>query len=202
MIEIQNLVKTYDDFKAVDGLTFSVGAGEIVGLVGPNGAGKTTTLRCLSGIIPPTSGRVAIDGHDLDREPVEAKRKLAFVPDEPHLFEHSYGLGQVLPSTALWMVRSPTTFPILTRLRELVLDASKETSWHGEKKVNKWFQNKEVGIELAAAYLGYQYRRYSEDLDKAVAAYNAGSARYKEGKFVNEGYVIKFHRALHKLSHD
>jgi ABC-2 type transport system ATP-binding protein len=66
----------------------SVGKGEILGLVGPNGAGKTTTLRCLAGIIPTTSGKVRICGFDLEEEPIEAKRRLAFVPDEPHLFDH------------------------------------------------------------------------------------------------------------------
>jgi len=86
-IEIQDLVKTYDGSPAVDGLSLAVAGGEIVGLVGPNGAGKTTTLRCLAGILPPTSGRIAIAGHDLAAEPVEARRQLAFVPDEPRLFE-------------------------------------------------------------------------------------------------------------------
>jgi ABC-2 type transport system ATP-binding protein len=75
-------------FTAVDDLSFTVGSGEIVGLIGPNGAGKTTTLRALAGILRPTSGRVAIDGHDLGAAPLEAKRRLAFMPDEPHLFEY------------------------------------------------------------------------------------------------------------------
>jgi ABC-2 type transport system ATP-binding protein len=86
-IEIHDLVKTYDGSAAVDGLSLAVESGEIVGLVGPNGAGKTTTLRCLAGILPPTSGRIAIAGHDLAAAPVEARRQLAFVPDEPRLFE-------------------------------------------------------------------------------------------------------------------
>jgi len=88
MIEIDRLVKTYEGFLAVDGLSLSVGKGEILGLVGPNGAGKTTTLRCLAGIIPPTSGSIRICGFDLEEEPIEARRRLAFVPDEPHLFDH------------------------------------------------------------------------------------------------------------------
>jgi ABC-2 type transport system ATP-binding protein len=88
MIEIQSLVKNYDGFLAADGVTFRVDPGEIVGLVGPNGAGKTTTLRCLTGIIPPTEGTIRVAGHGIDTEPVEAKRGLAFVPDEPHLFDH------------------------------------------------------------------------------------------------------------------
>jgi ABC-2 type transport system ATP-binding protein len=65
-----------------------VANGEIVGLIGPNGAGKTTTLRTLAGILRPTSGRVRIEGHDLIEAPIEAKKCLAFMPDEPHLFEY------------------------------------------------------------------------------------------------------------------
>ena len=88
MIEIDGLVKTYGSIHAVSGLCFSVRAGEILGLVGPNGAGKTTTLRCTTGIIPPTSGRISIAGFDLAQQPLDAKRRLAFVPDEPRLFDY------------------------------------------------------------------------------------------------------------------
>lgn len=88
MIEIDQLVKVYDGNRAVDALSLTVQPGEILGLVGPNGAGKTSTLRCLCGVIPATSGRIAICGHDLVAEPVEARRRLAFVPDEPRLFEY------------------------------------------------------------------------------------------------------------------
>lgn len=88
MIEIEGLVKNYEGFTAVNDLSLRVAPGEILGVVGPNGAGKTTTLRCLCGIIPATSGTIRICGHDLDLEPVAARRELAFVPDEPHLFDH------------------------------------------------------------------------------------------------------------------
>jgi ABC-2 type transport system ATP-binding protein len=88
MIEIDSLTKRYGEFTAVDGLSFRVGAGEVMGLVGPNGAGKTTTLRCLSGIVPATLGNARIDGIDVAADPVGAKHRLAFIPDEPRLFEH------------------------------------------------------------------------------------------------------------------
>ncbi|HEX3527333.1 MAG TPA: ABC transporter ATP-binding protein [Thermoanaerobaculia bacterium] len=88
MIRIENLVKVYDSTPAVDDLSLTVGSGEILGLVGPNGAGKTTTLRCLAGILPPTSGRIEIAGYDLKTAPEEARRRLAFVSDEPRLFEN------------------------------------------------------------------------------------------------------------------
>ena len=87
-IAVEHFTRTYGSFTAVDDLSLTVGSGEIVGLIGPNGAGKTTTLRSLAGILRPTSGRVRIDGHDIIEDPLEAKRRLAFMPDEPHLFEY------------------------------------------------------------------------------------------------------------------
>ena len=87
MIEVDSLAKFYGSFAAVRGLSFIVRPGEVLGLVGPNGAGKTTTLRCLAGIIPPSSGSVRIAGKDLAADPIGAKRALAFFPDEPRLYE-------------------------------------------------------------------------------------------------------------------
>jgi ABC-2 type transport system ATP-binding protein len=87
-LSVEHLRRTYGAFTAVDDLSFEVRAGEIVGLIGPNGAGKTTTLRSLAGILKPTSGLVRIDTCDIAGAPLEAKRRLAFMPDEPHLFEY------------------------------------------------------------------------------------------------------------------
>jgi ABC-2 type transport system ATP-binding protein len=88
MIQVENLTKVYGTLTAVQDLSFRVEAGEILGLVGPNGAGKTTTLRSLAGIIPPTSGRIQIAGNDLATDALAAKSLLAFIPDEPQLFEY------------------------------------------------------------------------------------------------------------------
>jgi ABC-2 type transport system ATP-binding protein len=88
MIRVSRLVKMYGRFTAVNDLSFDVAPGEIVGLLGPNGAGKTSTLRCIVGIHAPTSGEIAIDGHSIVREPVAAKRQIAFMADEPHLFDY------------------------------------------------------------------------------------------------------------------
>ena len=87
-IEVLSLSKSYGDFVAVKDLSFTVKEGEILGLVGPNGAGKTTTLRALAGIHPPTSGQLRIKGFDLREDAVDAKRHLAFFPDEPRLFDY------------------------------------------------------------------------------------------------------------------
>lgn len=88
MIEVSGLTRLYGDLVAVDELSFRVAPGEIMGLVGPNGAGKTTTLRSLAGIIAPTRGAIRINGADLRTDPLAAKRALAFIPDEPQLFEY------------------------------------------------------------------------------------------------------------------
>ncbi|HVE87607.1 MAG TPA: ABC transporter ATP-binding protein [Myxococcales bacterium] len=87
-LQVEGLGKIYGEVRAVTGLSFDVRAGEIVGLVGPNGAGKTSTLRCLSGIIPPNEGQIRVAGRSLGDDPVAVKRDLAFIPDEPRLFEY------------------------------------------------------------------------------------------------------------------
>ena len=86
-IEVSGLTKRYDSLVAVKDLSFAVKRGEVLGLVGPNGAGKTTTLRALAGIHPPSDGTIRICGFDLRNDAVDAKRHLAFMPDEPRLFD-------------------------------------------------------------------------------------------------------------------
>ncbi len=88
VLQVEGLGKIYGELRAVSDLSFQVERGEVLGLVGPNGAGKTTTLRCLGGIIPPTQGRIQIAGFDLQKDPVRAKAALAFLPDEPRLFDY------------------------------------------------------------------------------------------------------------------
>jgi ABC-2 type transport system ATP-binding protein len=87
-LEVSDLEKSYEAVRAIAGVTLSVAEGEILGLVGPNGAGKTTTLRCLAGILRPSRGSVRIYGKDIATDPVGAKKLLAFLPDEPRLFEY------------------------------------------------------------------------------------------------------------------
>jgi ABC-2 type transport system ATP-binding protein len=99
VIEVDCVTRNYGSFAAVRDLSFRVESGEVLGLVGPNGAGKTTTLRCIVGIIPPTTGDVRIDGHSISRDPLAAKRAIGFMPDEPRLFEH-LTVGEHLQFTA------------------------------------------------------------------------------------------------------
>ena len=86
MIEAQNLSRRYGDFTAVDGISFSVNEGEIVGMLGPNGAGKTTTIRMITGFLPPTNGWVTVAGKDLFESPREARRQLGYLPENVALY--------------------------------------------------------------------------------------------------------------------
>ena len=87
MIALHNLVKQYGKFTAVDDVSLEVGPGQIHGFLGPNGAGKTTTLRMIAGLLKPTSGRILVNGHDLEEAPEEAKASLGFIPDRPFIYE-------------------------------------------------------------------------------------------------------------------
>ena len=81
MIKIENLVKTFGAKRAVDGISFGVERGEVLGFLGPNGAGKSTTMRMITGFMPATSGTVSVGGHDVAESPLEAKRLIGYLPE-------------------------------------------------------------------------------------------------------------------------
>jgi ABC-2 type transport system ATP-binding protein len=81
MIKIENLVKTFGAKRAVDGISFSVERGEVLGFLGPNGAGKSTTMRMITGFMPASSGKVSVGGHDVAESPLEAKRLIGYLPE-------------------------------------------------------------------------------------------------------------------------
>lgn len=94
MLKIQNLSKSYNKgaIKAVDKLSMHVKRGEIFGFLGPNGAGKTTTIKMIVGLLNPDEGNVIINGYDNQRQPLEAKRSIAYVPDNPDIYERLTGI--------------------------------------------------------------------------------------------------------------
>lgn len=87
MIEVKNLTKRFSGRTAVDGISFQVQPGEVVGFLGPNGAGKSTTMRMLTGYLPPTSGSAAISGHDVFNDSMKARREIGFMPENVPLYE-------------------------------------------------------------------------------------------------------------------
>ena len=92
MLKINNLTKTYGAKKAVDNLTLHIAPGEIYGFIGHNGAGKTTTLKSVCGILDFDSGEILIDGMSIKSAPVECKRKIAYIPDNPDMYEYMSGI--------------------------------------------------------------------------------------------------------------
>ncbi len=91
MLQIEHLTKSYGDKKAVDDLSLHILPGEIYGFIGHNGAGKTTTLKCAVGILRPDGGEILVDGVSVRQEPLAAKRKLAYIPDNPDLYDYMTG---------------------------------------------------------------------------------------------------------------
>jgi ABC-2 type transport system ATP-binding protein len=86
LIEARDITKRYGDFLAVDHVSFTAEAGDVVGFLGPNGAGKTTTMRILTGFLPATDGIAKIDGHDIFEEPLAARRAVGYLPETPPLY--------------------------------------------------------------------------------------------------------------------
>ncbi len=81
MIKVENLIKTFGPKRAVDGVSFAVERGEVLGFLGPNGAGKSTSMRMITGFIPPTSGTVTVGGFDMLENPIPAKRLIGYLPE-------------------------------------------------------------------------------------------------------------------------
>ena len=87
MIEVTNLTKTFGSTVAVNNLNLHIKRGELFVFLGPNGAGKTTTIKLITGLLKPTSGQVKVNGYDIGRKPVEAKKCLGYISDHPYLYE-------------------------------------------------------------------------------------------------------------------
>ena len=92
MVEIQGLCKSYDNKRVVDNLDLTINDGEIYGFIGHNGAGKTTTIKCLIGILSFEKGEILIDGLSIRDKPIECKRKIAYIPDNPDLYNYMSGI--------------------------------------------------------------------------------------------------------------
>jgi len=148
MIRIDNVVKRYGGFTAVDGVSLDVAEGEIHGFLGPNGAGKTTTIRMIAGLLKPTSGAISINGHDLQREPEAAKASLGFVPDRPFIYE-KLTAGEFLRFHAgLYGIEANGT---RERIRELLLLFELQ-HWEGEL-VEAFSHGMRQRLVMCAAFL-------------------------------------------------
>lgn len=107
MLEIQHLTKTYGNKKAVDDLSLTINAGEIYGFIGHNGAGKTTTLKSVVGILKFDSGEIKVNGISVKDDPVAVKRNIAYIPDNPDLYEFMSGISYLNFIADIFDVKEP-----------------------------------------------------------------------------------------------
>ena len=149
MIKVEGLTKYYGDFLAVDGISFEVNKGEIVGLLGPNGAGKTTTLRILTGYLLPSSGNVKIKDYDIYKDLREIKRIIGYLPEATPLY------NEMIVYDYLWFVADSKEIEESERLSELknVAEICQiKNVMH--KPVNELSKGYKQRVGLAAALLG------------------------------------------------
>jgi ABC-2 type transport system ATP-binding protein len=139
LIRLVQLTKRYGKFTAVDGIDLVIPSGELFGFLGPNGAGKTTTFRMIAGILQPTSGTVEIGGIDISRRPLEAKRRLGFIPDRPFVYDKLTGGEFLRFAAALYGQQGPAIERRIDELLELFelsrwKDELTETYSHGMRQ--------------------------------------------------------------------
>ncbi len=102
MIRLTGLTKTYGEFTALHPLDLHVKSGELFGFLGPNGAGKTSTIRMMVGVLQPSGGTIEIAGHDMQTDPIEAKRHIGYIPDRPFLYDKLTGSEFLTFVSGLW----------------------------------------------------------------------------------------------------
>jgi ABC-2 type transport system ATP-binding protein len=139
LIRLVQLTKRYGKFTAVDGIDLVIPTGELFGFLGPNGAGKTTTFRMIAGILQPTSGTVEIGGIDIIRRPLEAKKRLGFIPDRPFVYDKLTGGEFLRFAAALYGQEGPAIERRIDELLELFelsrwKDELTETYSHGMRQ--------------------------------------------------------------------
>ena len=149
MLTLEALTKRFPGAAApaVDNLNLTVAPGELFALLGPNGAGKTTTINCLLGFLTPDSGRALIDGLDVAREPLETKRRLAYIPEQVNLYGHFSGAENLAYFSDLAGHRYPDA-----ELRRFLADAGLQATAHDQRVsgYSKGMRQK-VGIAIALA---------------------------------------------------
>ena len=148
MIAVENLVKRYGAFTAVDGVSLDVQPGQIHGFLGPNGAGKTTTIRMIAGLLKPTSGRILVNGHDAAVEPEAAKASLGFIPDRPFVYE-KLTAGEFLRFHA--GIYGLDGAPVATRAKEM-LEMFELTRWEHEL-IESYSHGMKQRLVMAAAFM-------------------------------------------------
>ncbi|MDD6663498.1 MAG: ABC transporter ATP-binding protein [Bulleidia sp.] len=185
MLEINGLSKSYGSHKAVDNLSMSIANGEIHGFIGHNGAGKTTTLRSIAGIMQFEEGTIMIDGHSIKEEPLACKKIMAYIPDNPDLYEFMSGIQYLNFIADIFGVDVSTRDERIHRYTDLfeitnVLDDAISSYSHGMKQklaiVSAWIHEPKlilmdepfVGLDPKASHILKQMMREFCDQGNAI----------------------------------
>ena len=185
MLEINGLSKSYGSHKAVDNLCMRIANGEIDGFIGPNGAGKTTTLRSIAGIMQFEEGTIMIDGHSIKEEPLACKKIMAYIPDNPDLYEFMSGIQYLNFIADIFGVDVSTRDERIHRYTDLfeitnVLDDAISSYSHGMKQklaiVSAWIHEPKlilmdepfVGLDPKASHILKQMMREFCDQGNAI----------------------------------
>ena len=147
MLSAEGLIKRFNGVAAVDGLSLTVGRGEIFALLGPNGAGKTTTINCFLGFVAPDRGRTTVGGVDVAMYPLETKRSLAYIPEQVNLYGHFSGLENLSYFSELAGARHGEQ-----TLRGFLVEAGLQKEAH-DRRVTGYSKGmrQKVGIAIALA---------------------------------------------------
>ena len=183
-LEVQNLKKTFDR-PAVNDLSFSVGSGELYALLGPNGAGKTTSLRMVAGLMQPDAGNIRVFGHDALAEPVTVKRMVAWVPDEPMIYDRLTPREYLEFVAGLWSMDGEAARRNAQELLEWLALAP-----HADEYCEGFSKGMRQKVALAGA-LVHDPRLII--LDEPLTGLDAGSARLVKDVLlsrVNEGCTV------------
>jgi ABC-2 type transport system ATP-binding protein len=169
LVSVEALTKRYGDMVAVDGISFDVRAGEIFGFLGPNGAGKTTTIKMLTGLVRPTSGSARICGYDIVDRPLDAKRAIGYVPDEPNLYGKLTAYEFLRFVADVYGVDGPQTGKRIEELLDLI-----ELADAGANLIEGYSHGMKQKVALCAALL-HEPRVYF--LDEPTVGLDPKSAR-------------------------
>ena len=148
MIELRKLVKKFGGFTAVDGISLSVGRGEFFGFLGPNGAGKTTTIKMMTGLYSPTAGSCLVNGFDIQKDPIPAKRSYGYVPDQPFLYDKLSGREFLYFVGGLYGMRHDAARRRIEELRDTF-----EIGPFIDKRAEEYSQGMRQRIVLSAALM-------------------------------------------------
>lgn len=185
MIEVKNLVKKFDSFKAVDNISFDVEEGEIFGLLGPNGAGKTTTIRMITSVLEPSAGNIRVSGHNVQENPMETKQLMGIVPEMANAYADLSAMRNLLLIGELYGIGKKKRVEKAEELLKLFKLYDRK-----DQKVKKFSKGMEQRVILAMALMNDADILF---LDEPTTGLDVESTRLIRGlikKFNNQGTTI------------